>query len=331
MTKMKYFIWILSASMSLAADIVLWDGSNIQTRTTNALGIITNIIAQPYPTAFGCLRNSSNPFRVATNVFVTDGTITNGTVTNTWLIDGSYLVVNESGQFKIDYRFTNGTERPFKVHHIGRYEGNPAHNVKIYAFNFSTNAFTSLTGDANDFPNSTTDESKYFNIPSPQTSYIDQVTGVSTIRIEHLSVAVSANNFYTDYISLLYAGLVLTNVNAKYKVTGLTLAASNNITIAPLVGEIVTITSGWYRVGIAGSGTGASNTTYQLMVRTNGIDSTVYFYRRIGSAGDIGNAGDFGYFYLPGGCTNSLWLGADTSNAWASFVNSHFSLERVGQ
>jgi len=279
--------------------------------------------------SFGCYTVLANPILTAASVYVTNGTITSGTVTNTRAIDSDYLIVNESGPWQIDFTFTNGVGVPHVINFTGYYQGNPSHaaNVSVLASNKVTGSYSNiLSGWIN--PDGATISYK-FNLPKPETNYIDSA-GRVRVRFNHGSSGVGSHNFGVDYVGILKAEISLPTAGVYYAVSPVAECGAVNLTSSTNTATFTTIDSGWYDVFIGGSGTGTSNTTYEARAFTNGAASDIFFKRTIGTEGSLGNASDNGIIYLPAGATVTPKLSCDRTNSWASFVNFHFKMWKMG-
>ena len=79
---------------------------------TNGVSFADDFAGYYFRPSYGSFVASGSPFLVAESVVVTNGTIDSGTVTNTWVEDGSYFIVDETGQFEIYFTFQDGGEAP---------------------------------------------------------------------------------------------------------------------------------------------------------------------------------------------------------------------------
>ena len=168
-----------------------------------------------------------------------------------------------------------------------------------------------------------------FPIPSPETNYVD-ATGKTIVRIIHGSVGIGSHNFGIDYIGVLKGQISIPTAGVFYAVAPVVECGAANLTSDTNTATFTTVDAGWYDVWLGGSGTGTSNTTYEAGAFTNGVKSDVFFRRTIGVEGSIGNASDSGIMYLPAGATIQPKLSGDINDSWASFVNFHFKVNKVG-
>lgn len=277
--------------------------------------------------AFGCFKTIGKPVATASSVIVTNGTITSGSVTNTRVKDNSYLVVQESGQWKIDFTFQNGAGIPHAVDLTGYYDGNPSHNVKMQAWDFTNKTWTNLTTATRDIPNGTVNTDYTWPFPSPETNFIG--SGIVSVRVDHTSSAIGANLMYIDYIDVLKAAANLASQNVWYAIGPVNYCELLNVSADTNTSTFTTLSDGYYDKWIGGSGTGSSNTTFRVAIFTNGALNDCEFYRTIGTEGSIGNASDRDICWMPSNTTVSVKIMANTADAWLSFFGFHFILTKI--
>ena len=121
------------------------------------------------------------------------GAVVSGAYTDTWAQDGTLLTLSEVQNavpaFTYDFIFNNidpddevGESK--RVHLYGYYKGNPAHNVKVQQYNYTTLGWTNLTAATDDIPSATS--SSAYSWPVFTTSdYISSALGQMQIRITH--------------------------------------------------------------------------------------------------------------------------------------------------
>jgi hypothetical protein len=121
--------------------------------------------------------------------------------------DGSHLVlseINATPGFNYQFEFgTGGDVVPTgKVRVIinGYYGGNPAHNVKIYVYNFATLVWDAFTGDASDFASAGSDQNYSFSTPWPVSNYLSG--GRVYIKFAHTSAGNPTHTLNFDALSL---------------------------------------------------------------------------------------------------------------------------------
>ena len=143
----------------------------------------------------------------AASVNVTANAIIAGSVTDTYTDNGTHLQIDESVGAApcLDFDFTwSGLPTnyyPEKVTLNGYYDGNPAHDVFIYMWNYDTTAWDRLTADAQDFPDAAADDDYEFDVPTVDTeNYFD--SGAAKVRINHTSNGTAGHDFYVDQILL---------------------------------------------------------------------------------------------------------------------------------
>lgn len=130
------------------------------------------------------------------------GTMGGGLLSWTYDEDATYLVINEltdADPLNFTVTFANLPETANTVTLICFYAGNPAHNLKIRMWDYNTSQFDNLTGDANDFPSGSTNDTYVFTfIPADHRS----PTGAAIMEIEHTSGGTNTHNFNIDKLTL---------------------------------------------------------------------------------------------------------------------------------
>lgn len=169
---------------------------------------------------YGCLAIDTEPTHTAASYTEVSGaTIAAGDVTSTRTVNQTYLQVEEDQKFDIQFTFTGLLGYPSKCEFVGRYLGNPAHDVWLYIWNYSgTPAWERLTAAAQDFTSSATDESLHFDLPNTA-DYVS--SGECKLRIYHNSTAVGSHDMYIDYIDVAEATLELPTAGTAAQITGL--------------------------------------------------------------------------------------------------------------
>ncbi|MDO8735714.1 MAG: WxL domain-containing protein [Thermoleophilia bacterium] len=140
-----------------------------------------------------------------TSVSVSNGTITSGTYSSVQSVNGTYLIVQETGSFQITYTFTNNIPAiQNSIMFTGRYQGNSTHAVELQIYNYSTSSWTNVRSATKDFGNSSTDYNFAWAIPGTLSNYFTGTAPNLTarIRVNHTSSGTSSHYFYTDMISL---------------------------------------------------------------------------------------------------------------------------------
>ena len=134
------------------------------------------------------------------------GSYTPGTaIVNLHAIDSSYLgvieVVGTPGyDLYLDWQYT-APQRTQAVKIVGFYEGNPAHNVKLYQRDYLLGQWVAVTGDASDFPHNTTDQTYQFTLGDAAT-YVS-IEGHRSLRFLHTSNGLAGHQLNLNYVQLL--------------------------------------------------------------------------------------------------------------------------------
>lgn len=132
------------------------------------------------------------------------GTLNTGPLSNVYSDDGNLLIVNEiagiTPGFAMTFRFVNVPDCAKTAYFKAYYQGNPGHNVKLQIYNQSTETWDNFTGDSQDFPSASSEQSYNFAIPLPCQNYL---TGSEiSIRITHSSAGSAGHKFYIDHFYL---------------------------------------------------------------------------------------------------------------------------------
>lgn len=110
--------------------------------------------------------------QTAISVEVTDGTLTSGDRQDTYREDGEELLITEVAAnpgFAViftfsDIRVLSKYANQIRVNIVGWYEGAANHDVQVHLWNYETEAWVSMTGDAKDLPDATAPDNYQFSI-----------------------------------------------------------------------------------------------------------------------------------------------------------------------
>jgi hypothetical protein len=299
-----------ATSAAVANDILIYNG--------------TTWGASDESLAYGSLFISTPDASIPSAVAVVNGTIDAGNYTSLEFIDQSYLEVSESGQFLINTTVSGLSNPPAQVLIVSRYEGNPAHNILIFAWNYVLEQWIRMTAESNDFPSSGTDGQFIFNWPAISSDYTD--SGEAKFQMAHVSAATGSHDFFYDYAVVLGASVTLPDTMTPVVVNSLTEGLTNKTTVDGTLGTITLTNDGVYEVGIDGSfsGDGDTDTIYTLHLYVNDtIDESIGATRGIGSS-------------LPGSFSSprikKRYDAGDVLNvkAKADITNTFMSLEHYG-
>jgi len=145
---------------------------------------------------------TSPDWRLSKSILLSSGTINSGTIVNTYTENNTYLILNEiAGNPGFDFRFdfNDVPTSNIDICLAGYYQGNPAHNVKIRAWNFNTSVFDDLTAATTDFPSIVVKSSYKFTIQNA--NYVSGV-GQAIIQIIHTSNGSAGHLFHIDHLYL---------------------------------------------------------------------------------------------------------------------------------
>jgi len=135
------------------------------------------------------------------------GTVDSGAVSDLQDADQTYLVYNETTgtpAFDFELEFVSVPQVLETITIVGRYEGNPAHNVKLQMYNYNTAGWDNVTVASNDFPSSDVDDAFVFSVPGTPADYYDGVAPNLTakIKLQHTSAGNINHDLYLDYVSI---------------------------------------------------------------------------------------------------------------------------------
>jgi len=264
----------------------------------------------------------------ANSITLAAGTATSGAVADTRTLNETYYVVQETAKFDIQYIFTGLTGSPRIVNFVGRYEGNPAHDVWIYAWDFNLSSWTRLTAAAQDFPSSSTDAAFVFEFPSNVTDFIS--AGETRVRIYHDSAAVGSHYFYTDYIAIQTQTMTLTTPGTFYAASSLSEGVESNTTLDGASGTITVDVAGIYHVGAQVSFSGTSGMTIDCHIFVNGTKvDKLGFVRTLGNATSYGSASITGLYSFSASDVVTIRGSSDIPNSWSSIDQLNLNVTRV--
>lgn len=259
----------------------------------------------------------------ADSVVATVGTITSGAVVDTRTINSTYLVVNESGKFEIDFTFTGLEGDPARIDFVGRYEGNIGHVVSAQIYNYTTLGFDNMVAGASDFPSRVTDYTLSFTYPTDSSDYISG--GESIFRIYHSSPPNAAHNFYTDFISLTHKSVSLPVAGTFVKLTDISDGHCYRMNCSGAAGTIGAKTVGNYSVACSLSFSGTADVKILGHIYVNGVlEEHIGFSRQLGASGDVGSASMAGYVELNDGDVVDVRLASSSDDVYVSI--EHFNL-----
>jgi len=146
---------------------------------------------------------TTRDWRHAASYVITTGSLSSGTLQDTWIDDGSRLVINEVAMtpgFQVDFTWEGVPSGGFKrIRMNGYYAGNPAHNVKIQAWDYNFSSWTNLTADASDIADGAADADYSFLINDSDFYSGGQVQ----IRFEHTSAGNATHDILFDALHIV--------------------------------------------------------------------------------------------------------------------------------
>lgn len=109
-------------------------------------------------------------------------------------------------RFRVSTEFAN----TFKLEVVGYYEGNPAHDVKIYIYNWVTGAWDAFTSEDGDFE-SRADETTYTFYKDFGVGMQEFLNGPVLIKIKHDSNGAAGHHLHIN--RMLLSGVVIGNID----------------------------------------------------------------------------------------------------------------------
>ena len=114
----------------------------------------------------------SSKAQAVVSMEVTDGTLTSGDKKSTYREDGEELLITEVAAdpgFAVIFTFSgirvlSKYANQIRVNIVGWYEGAANHDVQVHLWNYVTEAWESMTGDAKDLPDGTAPDNYQFAI-----------------------------------------------------------------------------------------------------------------------------------------------------------------------
>ena len=262
---------------------------------------------------------------LANSITLVAGTNTSGTVADVQTVNQTYYTVQETAKFDIQFSFTGMPSVPRIVNVVGYYEGNPAHNVWIYAYNFTTTTWDRLTTAAQDFPDTTEDEAYAFEFPTDSSDYL---SGAETrIRIYHDSAAVSSHYMYVDYIQIQAESINMTTPGTFYSATNLSEGVEYETTLNGTNGTITINRLGIYDIAAQVSFTGMSGATIDCHIFVDGVKvDKLGFTRTISSGSAYGSASICGKYEFSGTEVVTIRAESDMPSTWISIDQLNLSV-----
>ena len=135
---------------------------------------------------------------------IDEGTLVSGTAASTYLVNATYLQIQEDAttgmQVQLEFIIPGGfTASNFQF--IGRYEGNAAHYIDVYAYNWDTTSWDQISSGSNRIDHSTSDYIRDFDIVDAHTA----MNGDVRIRLLHNTAIYNAGHeLYIDHTNVSY-------------------------------------------------------------------------------------------------------------------------------
>lgn len=137
------------------------------------------------------------------HLVITTGSIAAGTVDNTRADDGNDLVLAETGlpadAFDYEFHWLNvPANQVFGIRLNGWYDGNAAHIIKLYEWNFTTPGWDAVTNAADDIPDAVAEQDYVWMAGGP--NYVSG--GEYRLRLFHTSAGNPVHVLNVDYLWL---------------------------------------------------------------------------------------------------------------------------------
>lgn len=272
--------------------------------------------------------NCSNGAYFANTIAVINGTVVTGGVSNTITVNEVYLQVQESSTFIINSVFDGLPTNPAQIRIIGRYEGNPAHEVEAQAFNYDSSDWIDMNATTNDFPSSATDSSFIFQFPDLSGDYLSG--GQAQVRLFHTSSANVNHDFYLDFIELLVASVSFTTAGEYVALTGFSNGIAKEVTQDSPNGAFVADETGDYLIIYSASFGGTANQSIEIRPFVGGVQqTTIGLQRRLNGDGDVGNASMIGILSLDKDDSINIRATSDVSGTFLSIICSGFTVKKL--
>lgn len=306
-------------TLDVAGDISVVGNTDL-TGTLDVTGIITgdDVCAELYNEGMSIINASS--------VTLNNGTLISGTVSDTITINQTYYQVQEvTGVPGFDVEFIFALDyTPGKLTINARYEGNPAHNVVVEAWNYNTSAWDSFSGASSDIPDGITDTDYYFDYADLSGTDTDYISGTAAkIRIRHTTTGTATHNLYVDYVVIQVKQFEISTPGTFVTMTGFTEGESNNVTVSGTNGTMTVVKAGKYLINVSVSFSGTDNILFTGHIFKDGTQvDKIGATRKLGSTGDIGSVSFSGILSLVADEVLTLQI---TSDMVAYFAVEHIN------
>ncbi len=277
---------------------------------------------------FASMYFSNQNIRRPTSVSVIDGTITSGTVNDVNTVNMVYLVVNETGSWRIDFNFGNMQNIPTRVKVVGFYDANPNREVKIYGWNYVTNSWIAFTSNATDFPNASGNKVYFFNYGENRVDFVKD--GKAAIEIRLLSSPNDNYDFYVDQIVIDEETIRFSQAGVFYDLNGFLDYESNGLDANIETGEITVFENGDYVVLMDSSFSGSPNSIVHIHCFKNDVYlDELGMRRQLGVEGDVGSAATSSILSLKKGDKLKVKIENDVLDSFVTVQHFGFNVFKV--
>ena len=274
--------------------------------------------------AFASFNLIGNPTILASSGDVLLGTVVTGDINSTHVLDGVYWEIAETDKFQIYINFTlTGIAEQFRL--VGRYEGNPSHDVKLYIWDYDIIDWTAVTVEDNDFISSAVDSDFVFMLASNNYSY----NNITQMKVEHISNPVASHDFYIDYTDIIQSSFIFPEPGVRYNISNVNKDLTQNMEVNGTTGMVIATIYGNYSAKACVSFLGSENTEYACDLYKNDIVEDIGFSRSFGDNPGTGSACASGLLNLAVNDSLNWKCAASTHDAFMSVFKGHFIVTRL--
>ena len=291
--------------------------------------ITRHIKSQP---ACGELYQDGDGIKNAVSSTITKGTADAGTYADTVTVNQTYMQIGEVADtpgIDVELNFTLANN-PGHLEIVGRYQGNPAHEIQIYAWDYNDSDWDSFTGAAADMDHSAIDLSYEFDYDDLEGALVDYVSGTdSKIRFLHADAGTNSHDLYLDRVAVIEKQFVITSGGTYQAATGFTEGVSSGVTLDAANGTMTIDMPGMYRVVAAVSFIGTPSETFSGHIFVDGVkEDKIGLERKLGQSGDVGSASFTGIIDADGGEVLTVRFTSILTGSFATIQNINWNITR---
>ena len=277
--------------------------------------------------------------KTADSITLNAGVVASGTVVDSRDFNQVYYQIQEVAAtpgFDAEFHFTLDNV-PGKLTFIGRYDGQPSHNVVIEAWNYTTMLWDSFSGVAQDVPDGTLDllyAFDYADLLAQNGSVItDYISGTDAkIRFQHTTAGTATHDFYIDFVAIQERQFTVATPGTYVLINGLTNGDSTNVTANGANGTLTIEKDGTYRVSANVSFSGDDGEFIKMHLFNNGVRiPKAGLVRRLGSTGDVGSSSFSCFLTLAAGDVLDVRFTSQIAGVYINIENMNFNIKRANQ